>query len=92
MSAGYKTQEAVAPSRHERHIVDWNVKPQYKLLPYWWFPNRVLGLVLIAPVSDNSKPNKAILINALVARRKENGLQVSDQVLHKPTCTATEEV
>ena len=24
------TQEAVAPSRHERKIVDWDVKPQHK--------------------------------------------------------------
>ena len=24
------TQEAVAPSRHDRKIVDWNVKPQHE--------------------------------------------------------------
>ena len=31
------TQEAVAPSRHDWKIVDWDVKPQHKQTKQKWF-------------------------------------------------------
>ena len=30
------TQEAMAPSRHDWKIVDWDVKPQHNQLKYCW--------------------------------------------------------
>ena len=36
------TQEAVAPSRHDWKIVDWDVKPQHKQTNLRWVPSHIV--------------------------------------------------
>ena len=40
------TQEAVAPSRHDWKIVDWDVKPQHKLMLRVWLYEHRTGSVI----------------------------------------------